>query len=179
MLPPSNQNPSQQFPNRGMAGTGQQLMQGNVILPQQMAGQMNPSPCPVMSPQNMPVPSPRPVMSPQAPQPIPSPHRPQSLTSSHHTPSPAQLHPNAIDQSSLPDPGMMPLSNAHGTGPLPPLQNPNDPDLVHLTSDEGDPSMPPLTPQDQLVKFVEQLSHWSQPLESSLFSDSSFQEKLL
>ena len=117
---------------------------------------MSPQSANPMSPQQVihPSQSPRPVMSPQPhpagasprQQPTMSP-RPQqtSLTSPRPTPSPHQASTPQMDNQLMDKP----LFSARMT--LPPIQTPTDPDLSIGQEDS------PLTPQDQLTQFVENL----------------------
>ena len=146
------QPPSQHF-------SGKQILQQRLMSPQntpispQQAGTLLPNQSPrsliSSSPQPHQQPSPssrQPTMSPSPRQPVMSPHTQPSLTSPHTIASP---HPSAgqIDTTELTD---------HGFGPQPTRRMPPLPPLTSPT--EVDPDVDaPLTPSDQLTKFVENL----------------------
>lgn len=115
---------------------------------------------PPMSPQGgLPCPSPRPVMSPQpyqqntlSPrQQTVSPHPQQSLTSPHPSASPH----HSLEQSQPLDKPLFAQPLSTRAMNLPPLQTPTEQELS-LGQDDPE-TVPPLTPQDQLTKFVENL----------------------
>nr|XP_031848971.1 pleckstrin homology-like domain family A member 1 [Nomia melanderi] len=121
----------------------QQLMQSVRSPPPIRSPQPNPSPRPVPSPRNQPVPSPRSG-------PVPSPH--------HHPPHGTPTHSPAHE---LGGPSEMMLSQLNGgtgaptghPGAMPHHPSPAPPPTSGADSSE----VTPMTPQDQLSKFVEGL----------------------
>ena len=139
--------------------------QPQASLPQHFQTKQTPFAAHLMSPQSAnpmspqqgihPSQSPRPVMSPQPhptgasprQQPTMSPHPQQStLTSPRPAPSPHQAATSQMDNQLLDKPLFSTVRM-----PLPPLQTSTDPDLSIGQEDS------PLTPQDQLTKYVENL----------------------
>lgn len=137
----------------GISSVQQQLMQSVRSPPPIRSPQPNPSPRPVPSPRNQPVPSPR-------ANPVPSPHHLPGGGGGHVTPTHSPAHelggPSEMMLSQL---SQATGSQAPGPGQAHPSAMPHHPSPVPPNQGGGQDAndVTPMTPQDQLSKFVEGL----------------------
>lgn len=122
----------------------QQLMQSVRSPPPIRSPQPNPSPRPVPSPRNQPVPSPRAG-------PVPSPHH-------HPAHGGTPTHSPAHDLGGPSEMMLSQLSGGNAASATHPAAIPHHPSPAPPPASSTDATeVPPMTPQDQLSKFVEGL----------------------